>query len=319
MRAIRFNHNWLEAESHITENYAPTDPGNPFSELMNYAFQYFVQQDHLDGKLSEHLAVVRTILKKHGPILDLKRAITIANENRHVEVARILTDYSESAGPDGGSSAVAEAMAGLAGGGSGAGAGDDSGAKAMAKLAGDGGTGDGSAHLRDQFFAAAKDGNSEQIKALLGIGISPDIQDEDGNTALHRAAKNNNYDTVELLINAGANPNVQNIHGNTALHIATRDGYIRMAKFLIAHERTNVNLQNSNADTALHFTARDGKPQLTAALLARGADHTIRNGAGRTALEVATRNERPNVAQLLRAHSAKHRPSGGGSGAGTDK
>ncbi|KAJ2037794.1 hypothetical protein GGI03_007132 [Coemansia sp. RSA 2337] len=63
-------------------------------------------------------------------------------------------------------------------------------------------------------------GNSDEITAILGRGVSVNISDSAGRTPLHVACSGGNLEAVRLLIHLGANVNATDNIGNTPLTIA---------------------------------------------------------------------------------------------------
>jgi ankyrin repeat protein len=60
-------------------------------------------------------------------------------------------------------------------------------------------------------------------ETLLKAGFKPDIQDKEGNTALHAAACHGDTVVAVALLKANYNPDIQNKEGNTALDIAEQN------------------------------------------------------------------------------------------------
>lgn len=58
------------------------------------------------------------------------------------------------------------------------------------------------------------------IRDLLELGANPDIQDANGNTALHLAAMVGDDYTVQTLLEHGADPLIPNLSNNNALDLA---------------------------------------------------------------------------------------------------
>ena len=67
----------------------------------------------------------------------------------------------------------------------------------------------------------AGSGTSDEVRAMLGAGVSPNLRDEQGVTLLMHAASDNTLQVVELLIAAGADATARDETGTTALHRAT--------------------------------------------------------------------------------------------------
>ncbi len=74
--------------------------------------------------------------------------------------------------------------------------------------------------------------NWTQVKALIAAGADPNIQDNNGSTALKMAAGSGHTEAVKALIAAGAYPNIQNNYGWTALIVATKMGHTEIVELL---------------------------------------------------------------------------------------
>lgn len=108
--------------------------------------------------------------------------------------------------------------------------------------------------------------NKDRVEKLLAHGADVNIQDNDGDTALHGAAENGDYEIIEMLLDKGANPNARNKQGGTPLM----------------------------------WAAVFGNPEAARLLLNRGADPTMKDNDGITAAEWAVRNKRDNVMAVLK-------------------
>jgi len=64
-------------------------------------------------------------------------------------------------------------------------------------------------------MAAASGGNVEVFQAIHFETWDLDVQDEEGNTALHHAAEYGQTEAIEALLAAGANPTIRNKKGQT--------------------------------------------------------------------------------------------------------
>jgi ankyrin repeat protein len=70
------------------------------------------------------------------------------------------------------------------------------------------------------FLYAARDGCSDCVDALIGVGADVNFPTPDGVTALMLALDNDHNDVAKLLLDHGANPRVWDWWGRTALYIA---------------------------------------------------------------------------------------------------
>ena len=74
------------------------------------------------------------------------------------------------------------------------------------------------ASARVVLFSAAKEGNLTVLKALMELGISQDIENDWGESAVELAAKNNHEEAVMLLINHGADLYSKTEKGDPTIH-----------------------------------------------------------------------------------------------------
>ena len=116
-----------------------------------------------------------------------------------------------------------------------------------------------------------------------------------GENALMVAAIRGATDVAHLLLDLGSEPNRQ---GWGALHYAATSGKVDVIKLLIEHN-AYVDAHSPNGTTALMVAARFNHRPAAAALLAFGADPTLRNEAGLTARDYALKNANRDLAFWL--------------------
>ncbi|CAF4880617.1 unnamed protein product, partial [Rotaria magnacalcarata] len=92
---------------------------------------------------------------------------------------------------------------------------------------------------------AVMNGNIEDIRIILEIGIDTNLGDQSSRTALHYIAlygtKNkNDVDIAKLLIDHGALPNLQDSNHQTSLHCAIRKENYDLVAYLISLPTVNV-------------------------------------------------------------------------------
>tara|TARA_Y100000310_G_C20412469_1_gene682699 strand:- start:209 stop:838 length:630 start_codon:yes stop_codon:yes gene_type:complete len=92
------------------------------------------------------------------------------------------------------------------------------------------------------------------MKTLLNAGADPNIQNNNGNTALIRAScyTSGQPEIIKCLIKANTNLNIQNKYGNTALMVAAKNGYIGYVKLLL-QKNANMGITNCNEETCLEL------------------------------------------------------------------
>ncbi|KAJ3040259.1 hypothetical protein HDV00_011237 [Rhizophlyctis rosea] len=88
----------------------------------------------------------------------------------------------------------------------------------------------------------------------------------------------------------------------TALHYASANGHLPIVAHLLPSlSPTDVNAQNDDGSTPLHWAALNGHLEVVKALLAAGADATLRNEMGRSAVTVAEQQGHLEVVSVLLA------------------
>jgi len=187
-------------------------------------------------------------------------------------------------------------------------------------------------------MVAAKQGDIERMKQLLGQGAGANRPNNNGGTPIMYAALSGDPDTVRLLLEHGARVNAVATNGWTALMIASVKGFVDVARLLLEygaepnqtdvyswtplmravyqqrpqvarllaeHEQTRVNHRGENGVTALHLAVARGDAKAVELLLANGADPAIRDASGRTALDFARKNNDLSLLRLMKAGHAQ--------------
>lgn len=99
--------------------------------------------------------------------------------------------------------------------------------------------------------AASQNGHLDVIKVLLKYNADVEIEDKDGDRAVHHAAFGDEPAVIKLLAQAGADLNARNKRRQTALHIAVNKGHNNVVKTLL-ELRCHPSLQDSEGDTPMH-------------------------------------------------------------------
>ncbi|GAA6228871.1 NF-kappa-B inhibitor epsilon, partial [Lates japonicus] len=168
------------------------------------------------------------------------------------------------------------------------------------------------------------------VKSLVGKGASLELQDQDGNTALHvacqhgqtecademtrdlsssklapvletqnwrglaclhLAALNRQHHIMKLLMKKGADLNIQEgTSGKTALHLAVELHDITSVKLLLSRG-ANVDAAMFNGCTPLHLAVGRQDAAIANLLCQSGADTMLRNMEDETALDLADGND----------------------------
>ncbi|CAG8732672.1 9207_t:CDS:2, partial [Racocetra fulgida] len=134
-----------------------------------------------------------------------------------------------------------------------------------------------------------------------------DLQNNDGDSALHQASAAGNVEIVEILINANARVDLCNNENITPLIIAAYNGHADVCQTLIDLGNANVNFQDNSRKSALSLAAYEGHVEVIKILLSRGANANIIDEYGWTPLMLAAFSGHSNVCHLLLENNAnKH-------------
>jgi ankyrin repeat protein len=152
---------------------------------------------------------------------------------------------------------------------------------------------------------AAERGDKEKVSRLLAkaqeLGKKEGMlsaRSDNGQTALHRAAWGGSAIVVKRLLEEGSNANVEDNDGNTALHIAVEMGFEVVVALLF--DKENINAKGRNGLTPLHCAVMSGNNKLVERLVSWGADVGAKDhNMGWTPLHIAAENGQSPVVELL--------------------
>jgi ankyrin repeat protein len=142
---------------------------------------------------------------------------------------------------------------------------------------------------------AAMSGDVESVKLLLARGAEASAE------ALSESVTFGHPDVVQALVDAGANVSLTESSGINLLHWATITNRASVIPVLVK-AGVPINATDEFGYTPLMYAATvdEGDTETLKALLAAGADRTIRNGDRRTALEQARRYKHSALADALK-------------------
>lgn len=150
--------------------------------------------------------------------------------------------------------------------------------------------------------AGSQNGHLEVIQVLLNHSADVEIEDKDGDRAVHHAAFGDEPAVIEQLSKAGADLNARNKRRQTALHIAINKGHLNVVKTLLELS-CHPSLQDSEGDTPLHDAISKEQDEMLSQLLDYGADITLTNNNGFNALHHAALKGNPSAMKILLAKS----------------
>ena len=147
-------------------------------------------------------------------------------------------------------------------------------------------------------------GNMNMVNLLLEHGANPDLENNNGDTAITDAALGNPFGrghihVIRLLLEKGANIDYQNYKGETALIITSSDGNRDVVRLLIEHG-ANLNLQKKNTkETALIEASYEDYPHIVSMLIRAGANLNMEEKTHKTALMAASRRGHIEIVRML--------------------
>ena len=148
---------------------------------------------------------------------------------------------------------------------------------------------------------------SSAVCRRLVTNDSVNVEDCDGNHALHTASRSSNIVTVRLLVDCGADTNAVNKHGQTPLHRAAggEKDCPELCEILLKHD-ANVNAVYKDGNQPLHLACKQGHTKTVKWMLSHGADTNAVNKHGQTPLHTAADGEKdcPELCETLLKHDA---------------
>lgn len=130
-----------------------------------------------------------------------------------------------------------------------------------------------------------------ELDILLLNGVDPNIQDNEGRTALHifiesvdlRHVEDGFSQVLDRFIKKGFKINLQNKYGRTILHKAAEKGDFRAVESILMQDGVDINIADNEKRTPLHLAAV-GSPITTKMLISKGADIQAMTKDGETPL-----------------------------------
>ncbi|XP_060068767.1 ankyrin repeat domain-containing protein 39-like [Ylistrum balloti] len=113
--------------------------------------------------------------------------------------------------------------------------------------------------FRRGIWTSALDGDVDEVEKHLSKGVSPNLTDNSGYTALHYACRHGRKSVCELLLRHGANANSMTKSGRvTPLHRAAYCGHEEIVSLLLKNKADPL-IQDVDGKTALHKAVEEGK------------------------------------------------------------
>ncbi len=159
-------------------------------------------------------------------------------------------------------------------------------------------------HLKQKLFVAAKHGDQNTLRTILGEHPEAANWRLGGKSVLQAAVEKKQYTSIATLLQAKADANAKSDDGLTSpLVIAARNDDTHMIVQLI-HGGAKAYAVGGGDATPLMNAVRHNAAKAIAVLLAHGASHAANNDEGNPALHVATSAGRLKAAAALLAGKA---------------
>lgn len=146
--------------------------------------------------------------------------------------------------------------------------------------------------------AACQNGHLDVLRLLVRYGADVEIEDKDGDRAIHHAAFGDEPEAIRLLAQAGADLNARNARRQTPLHIAVYKGHVNSVQRLL-QLGCHPSLQDCEGDTPLHDAISKRREDIMKLLLRSGADVTLANNNGFNALHHGALRGNPQAVRVL--------------------
>ena len=136
--------------------------------------------------------------------------------------------------------------------------------------------------------AARSAANPVVVALLVDRGADLTVRDARGETPLHAAVTNDNLAVATLLLNRGPHVNVRRVGDKKYLFVGQYDSTYPVAFWA----RANIDAQDAQGKTPLHWAASSSRnPAVTALLLDRGTDVTLRDNQNKLPADYAAENK----------------------------
>ncbi|XP_078327445.1 uncharacterized protein LOC111102495 isoform X2 [Crassostrea virginica] len=145
-------------------------------------------------------------------------------------------------------------------------------------------------------------GNTEALKTLLDLGVSPNMKDSRSLTPLYYTVSHCTSPTcMEMLLQERAFIGAQDEQGWFEIHHACRQGLVQHLEHLLFYG-ADMDVQNASGNTALHVCALHNRESCLRVLLFRGANKEILNYSNQSPYESAILAGNETIAEILEGH-----------------
>jgi ankyrin repeat protein len=161
--------------------------------------------------------------------------------------------------------------------------------------------------ISDALYFASRNGHPAVVEELLAHDPDLSFRAFLSATSLHWAYFSGRREVVELLLRAGADPTLRDGEYNCTprafgICVASSWGFPGIFARVLRMDPAAVNILEGRG-TPLHEAARAGNAPIVQALLAAGADPSIRDAEGQTALDLARAGGSDGIVEILQSIS----------------
>ncbi|XP_048251277.1 ankyrin repeat domain-containing protein 50-like [Haliotis rufescens] len=122
---------------------------------------------------------------------------------------------------------------------------------------------------------ASRDGNLEEVKRLLSLGVDVNCTGGGSWTPVMEAAGGGHRDVVELLVSKGADVSLVDEYGDNILHYACMGGHFETVKFVLSLHVVDINSRGWRSMTPVMRAADKGHRDMVEFLVSEGADVSL--------------------------------------------
>lgn len=169
----------------------------------------------------------------------------------------------------------------------------------LLRLCAQGAVNDRTAQGRGPLHLAAQAGHIAALKVFLAHpDLDIDMRDAQCDTALHLSEST---DVAIMLLEKGLDANVQNIDGNTALHCALQWRSVELMHLLMEHTKLDSDIQNKKGEHYMHMAAAKWDLETFQQFAATPPNRNLNmpDGNGETPLHIAARSENIDIVEFL--------------------
>lgn len=149
-----------------------------------------------------------------------------------------------------------------------------------------------------ELHQAAARGDIEEVTRQLDSGVSQNMTNTHGDTALHAAIGNKKYEVAKLLLKRGTDINLPDAYGSRITEPFVIGHNLQAVEWILGNG-LDPTFRYPNGENELFTAARVGDIPIVRTLLKAGFDPTLKNEDGRTAADLAHENKHFECAKVL--------------------